>query len=312
MSVLWGTILPQLLHKLMSLVADDPKLYNAGNLDTAHIHKFAGLGTNGVHPDNTWQKAVPTTTAAKVASVCSPMKHIVLGRFFKYVPMLLPHELSSATCTHYPEMWSNIVYPRQQICQRFWRAVQGSEQFRKRPARSREGFDTWRIPSKNTRGRYPSDWLGKRLGQTFLTFSRFLVFSSVTHHTAASIGLQAFPASAVCGSWAPHVQYCLSKTDVEHTVRSGGKEINNILEGETDGIWWCWWGSYGWLFHVHLGTDPRSGAWHETSRNVKSQFQCALWVTPLQCVGYTVVWLSTKCDLDEQGLYNPQLAGSRA
>ena len=52
--VLWGHTTPQHLQKVMSLLKSDLKLFEAGRLDTNHIDKLAGLGSDGVYPNNMW------------------------------------------------------------------------------------------------------------------------------------------------------------------------------------------------------------------------------------------------------------------
>ena len=172
--VLWGQISPQLLQKIMSFMVDDLKLYDADILDTAHIQKLAGLGTNGAHPNNTWaelKRMLPTPKLPKLHYMWLPMRHNVLGRFWKHVPMLLPHELFSAIYTHYPLIWTKIVCPGQQTVSRFWKAVQGSEQFRQHPVRSRRNYDTLCIPLKLHGDGTPVTGLGKGWGKLVDIFS---------------------------------------------------------------------------------------------------------------------------------------------
>ena len=132
MMVLWGLISPQLLQKVMLLYKADLELLEAGKLDVSGIHKMAGLGSNGTHPNNVWKEMkgwLPKTRLPKLQMVLFPLKHTNLGRFAERLPLLLPHTLFAAIYNHYPEMWQRIVYPGALTCQKFWRAVSGSPQF---------------------------------------------------------------------------------------------------------------------------------------------------------------------------------------
>ena len=113
MMVLWGHITHQLLQKVMSLLKSDLKLFEEGRLDTDHIDKLAGLGSNGVHSQNVWtelKKVLPEPKLPKLQFIQLPMKHTTLGKITEWVPMLLPHVLFAAIYEHYPVMWKKIVY----------------------------------------------------------------------------------------------------------------------------------------------------------------------------------------------------------
>jgi len=132
MMVLWGLVSPQLLQRVMALYKADLELLEAGKLDVSGIHKMAGLGGHGRHPQNCWRELKTLLPAVKLPSpkvVLFPMKHTNLGRFAQRLPLLLPHTLFAAIYNHFPEMWQRIVYPGAFTCQRFWRAVSGSPQF---------------------------------------------------------------------------------------------------------------------------------------------------------------------------------------
>ena len=132
MMVLWGLITPQLLNKVMLLLVKDLELLEAGKLDVSGIHKLAGLGSKGVHPENTWRDFrafLPKPKLPKLQMVMFPLKHTNLGRFSKALPLLLPHTLFAAIYNHYPAMWQRVVYPGALTCQKFWRAVSGGPHF---------------------------------------------------------------------------------------------------------------------------------------------------------------------------------------
>lgn len=130
MSVLWGHMSPQMLQKIMYLFAGDLKLYESGALDMEHVKKLASLGSSGSYPNNCWaelKRLLPKPKLPKLHYVWLPMKHNVLGRFWRHVPMMLPHELFGAIYNLYPEMWKKIVCPGRETCQRFWAAVAGHD-----------------------------------------------------------------------------------------------------------------------------------------------------------------------------------------
>ena len=132
MMVLWGLVSPQLLQRVMALYKADLELLEAGKLDVSGIHRMAGLGCNGLHPEHTWRDLKRMLPAVKLPSlkvVLFPLKHTNLGRFAERLPLLLPHTLFAAIYNHFPEMWQRIVFPGALTCQRFWRAVSGSPQF---------------------------------------------------------------------------------------------------------------------------------------------------------------------------------------
>ena len=99
------------------------------------------------------------------------MQHNVLGRFFKKIPMLLPHELFGSIYNNYPVMWRKLVYPGEQTCQRFWNAVQGSPQFKQHPVRFRLNFKTKCIPLKMHGDGTPVTGLGKQWGKMVDVYS---------------------------------------------------------------------------------------------------------------------------------------------
>ena len=113
MMVLWGHMTPQIMQKVMSLFKQDLAVFQDGCLDTKHIDRLAGLGTNGTHPNNIWSQfknMLPEPKLPNLQMVWLPMSHTTLGRITKQIPMLLPHTLFSAIYHHYPEMWQKILY----------------------------------------------------------------------------------------------------------------------------------------------------------------------------------------------------------
>ena len=168
MMVLWGQMSPQLLQTLMGHMVADLELYDQDLLDVQSIKKMARLGTYGRYPNNVWtefKNLLPTPKLPKLHYFWLPMRHNVLGRFWKQVPMLLPHELFSAIYHHYPAMWKKIVYPGQEVCKKFWKAVEGSEQFKQHPVRSRRDYSTKCIPLKMHGDGTPVTGLGKGWGK---------------------------------------------------------------------------------------------------------------------------------------------------
>ena len=136
MMVLWGHVSPQLLQKTMSLAVEDMHNHAAGILDIAHVEKLAGLGSDGRHENNIWRdlkNMLPAPKLPKLHYMFLPMQHTVLGRFWRSVPMLLPHELFSAIFHHYPVMWDKLILGSSGTCKKIWNAVRGSQHFRYRP-----------------------------------------------------------------------------------------------------------------------------------------------------------------------------------
>ena len=83
MIVLWGHITPQPLQKVMSLLTSDPKLFEEGRLDTNHIDKLAGLGSNGVYSNHVWaqlENILPQPKPPKLQMIQLLMKHTTLGK----------------------------------------------------------------------------------------------------------------------------------------------------------------------------------------------------------------------------------------
>ncbi len=174
MMVLWGHMSPQLLQKIMALLVQDLKSHAAGTLDTDHIDKLAGLGANGTYPNHIWgqfKRLLPQPKLPNLHYIWLPMKHNVLGRFFKHVPMLLPHELFGAIYEHYPVMWRKIVFCSERTCQRFWNAVRPSPQFSQHPVRFRDNFETKCIPLKLHGDGTPVTGLGKSWSKMVDVFS---------------------------------------------------------------------------------------------------------------------------------------------
>ena len=133
MNVLWGAMSPQMLQKNMVLLEEDLSNMAHDALDVSGIRKLAGLGSRGIHSNNVWRDLVallPTPKLPKLHYIFLPMRHNVLGRFSKNVPMILPHELFSTIYHHYPVMCDKLVYGSAETCQNFWRSVGGSEQFK--------------------------------------------------------------------------------------------------------------------------------------------------------------------------------------
>ena len=143
MLVLWGSISPQLMQKVMSLYLDDLKLYDADCLEVSGIQKLAKMGTNGTFSSNIWRDFKTLLPAPKLPKPCMlqfPIKHTSLGKIMASIPLLLPHTLFSAIYTHYPLMWERIVCPGKHTCGKFWKAVQGSPQFASHPVRLRSSL----------------------------------------------------------------------------------------------------------------------------------------------------------------------------
>jgi len=145
MSVLWGEISPNQCQRMMALLRDDLQHMADGTLDTIAVQKLAKLGNSGRHAGNVWRdlkRMLPTPKLPKLHYEFLPLKHLKLGRFFKPMPMLLPHQLFQAIYHHYPVMFDKLVYGSGDSCSRFWRAVAGGEQFRSLTKQSLEHITT--------------------------------------------------------------------------------------------------------------------------------------------------------------------------
>jgi len=174
MMVLWGHISPQLLQKVMGLFSDDLRLHKAGTLDVSGIDKLRDIGSKGEHPNNCWRDLLtllPKPNLPKLHRLLLPLSHNTLGKFTNFLPMLMPHVLFAAIYEFYPLMWEKIIYGSRLTCQKFWRAVSGSPQFRSHPVRHRQGFEDHCIPLKIHGDGTPVTGLGKSWGKMVDIFS---------------------------------------------------------------------------------------------------------------------------------------------
>jgi hypothetical protein len=174
MMVLWGHISPQLMQKLMAKMSDDLKLHKDGRLDVNSIDKLGGIGSKGAYPNHCWrdlQKLLPVPKLPKLHMLRLPMKHSSLGKFFRSVPMMLPHTLFAAIYEHYPVMWDRIIYGSRGTCIKFWQAVSGSQHFAAHPVRHRENYEERCIPLKIHGDGTPVTGLGKGWGKMVDIFS---------------------------------------------------------------------------------------------------------------------------------------------
>ena len=124
---------PQMLQKCMVLFEKDIEMAMQRNLDLMPISKLAKIGSAGSQPSHCWrdlQRWLPKAVLPPLHYMFLPMRHAVLGRFFKKVPLMLPHHIFPAIFHHFPKMFDQLVYGSPDRCRQFWRAVKSSEQFR--------------------------------------------------------------------------------------------------------------------------------------------------------------------------------------
>jgi hypothetical protein len=131
MSVLWGSVSPQTLQQVMCFLEEDLENMKTGSLNTTAVTQFAKLGSRGEHPNNVWRDlkaCLPVPRIPKLHWMFLPLKHNVLGRFSRYAPLILPHELLSGIYHAYPVMFDKLFCPSVAICREFWKSVQHSKQ----------------------------------------------------------------------------------------------------------------------------------------------------------------------------------------
>ena len=105
----------------------DLENYKNGDLDIDLLKDLAKLGSHGVHANNVWRdlmNALPKPKLPSLHELRTPLKHPVLGLFFKPTYMLLPHELFAAIFHEFPAMWQSCIFTEQK-CRSFWNAVKG-------------------------------------------------------------------------------------------------------------------------------------------------------------------------------------------
>ena len=104
-----------------------------------------------MHANNMWHELLtqlPSPKMPRLHEFQCPMKHAILGFFWKPVKILLPHELFACIYHSFPKVWTAFVYHSKQRCRQFWQDVCDTEQFRTHPVRHRENYSTKCVPMK--------------------------------------------------------------------------------------------------------------------------------------------------------------------
>ena len=183
-------------------------------------------GHCGQHPQHMWHQLLERLPRPKLQLhfwEC-PLRHAVLGFFFKPVGMLLPHELLATLYHCYPKVWDRFVYVSQSRCRQFWDAVSDTVHFRTHPVRHREGFKQCAIPCKIHGDGTPVVSLGK-------SWSKLVdIFSICSMLSTGSTRLRNFML------WMVH-QSLQSATAGHHTLHSFYRKLAWSLNAAYLGEW---------------------------------------------------------------------------
>ena len=145
----------------------DLENYKNDTLEVDIIKDLGKLGSHGVYQNNVWRdlmEALPKPKLPALHELSTPMKHPVLGLFFKPTYMLLPHELFAAIFTYFPEMWTKSIYTVEK-CRSFWNSVRGGAHFLSHPVRFREDHSTACVALKLHGDGTPAVGIGKSWGK---------------------------------------------------------------------------------------------------------------------------------------------------
>ena len=167
MMSLWGVVSAQVLQKVMELCLIDLQNHKDGTLDVGLIQDLAKMGSHGLHPSNVWRdfmQALPPPKLPALHELKTPMKHNVLGLFWKPTYMLLPHELFAAIYHRFPAMWSASIFTVEK-CRSFWNGVKGGAHFLSHPVRFRDSFSTKCVPLRLHGDGTPAVGIGKSWGK---------------------------------------------------------------------------------------------------------------------------------------------------
>ena len=151
----------------MELAVIDLDNHKNGLLEIDLLKDLAKVGSHGLFPNNVWRdflNALPKPKLPALHELRTPMKHPVLGLFFKPTYMMLPHELFAAIYTSFPRIWGDSIFNLQK-CRSFWNSVKGGAHFLTHPVRSRSNFSTKCVPLRLHGDGTPAVGIGKSWGK---------------------------------------------------------------------------------------------------------------------------------------------------
>ena len=157
-----------MLQRIMALFLVDLQAAADGSLDITKVQDFANLGYGGRHPQHMNKQLTDSLRGHQLPSPHNfmvPLRHTVLGYFYRALDMVLPHELFAAIFHFYPAAWISSICPGPETVQKFWRSVQNGIQFANHPVRNRANFRTHCIPLSIHGDGTPVVGIGKAWGK---------------------------------------------------------------------------------------------------------------------------------------------------
>ena len=214
------------------------------------------MGSSGAHPNNVSRDFFRNMSSQRLPrpqSLSIPLLHSTVGRFWKPMKMIYPHEMFSCIYHNYPEIWSQCIYGSEDRCREFWRAVSGGQQFRNHQVRFLPKHCTHAIPLVLHGDGTPVAGIGKAWGKVMDIWSLSSILGS---GPTLLRNFLIFAIHTVLQSFNPQ----------HHSLNAFWKRLSWSL-------WWCWLGRN--LTHDWNG-DPILGA--QAGEPLCGGFFFCLWV----------------------------------